>query len=63
MTSNRIDKARLIRSQNIAKSKTELSKIVLAVDKIKASKNITTTEACRSKNISTERYYRFKRNA
>lgn len=59
----RIDKARQVRTANIAKSKVELSKIVKAVDKIKTTKNITTTEACRSKNISTERYYRFKRNS
>jgi uncharacterized membrane protein len=62
MTENKISKARIVRTANIAKAKIELSKIVDAVDKIKASNNITTTEACRAKNVSTERYYRFKRN-
>lgn len=58
-----IIKARKVRELNIKARKQELAKIVRQVDAIVAKKETTVTQACRDKNISTERYYRFKRSS
>ena len=57
-----IVKARKVRELNIQARKLELAKIVKQVDAIVAKKETTVTQACRDKNISTERYYRYKRS-
>jgi hypothetical protein len=60
---NKIQKAQQIRMQNITSAKKDLANIVTKVDNTIDRNKITVTEACRSNNISTERYYRFKRNS
>ena len=57
-----ITKAQKVRADNIKARKAELAKIVKQVDAVICKKQTTVTQACRDKNISTERYYRFKRS-
>ena len=57
----KINKARQVRKTNIAKAKVELAAIVKKVDKERISAGKTLTQTCRDYDISTERYYRFKR--
>ena len=63
MNQERIVKARKARDVNIQARKLELAKIVKQVDACIVRQNVTVTQACRDKNISTERYYRFKRSS
>jgi ACT domain-containing protein len=58
-----IIKARKVRELNIKARKQELAKIVKQVDAIIAKSQTTVTQACRDKDISTERYYRYKRSS
>lgn len=59
---SKIAKAQEIRMQNINSAKRNLADIVTKVDSVLNKNKITVTQACRNNNISTERYYRFKRN-
>jgi len=55
------EKAIAARKQIIDKNMRDLAKKVKHVDNLRKSSDLTITQACRDIDISTERYYRFKR--
>tara|TARA_Y100000310_G_C20591336_1_gene768183 strand:- start:315 stop:509 length:195 start_codon:yes stop_codon:yes gene_type:complete len=57
----KIEIARKARQANITASRACLAKTVAKIDTVRSGGDITVTQACRDANISTERYYRFKR--